>query len=304
MRAVSRLRDIPRLMETMRRSVKLLLNRHDDRAVAVSVLIERGLIEPIRVRHAEVQINLANILKVRMGLIRHLYALRAVCFMGREGDLLQRFLNATFELGSDSIRNERRVEVELTNVLSSCLESCGEDEFLLQSEHDISRHANRFSVRLLPEKKDEEKRSEYAVASSKVTKDTQQQISRLSLEYEAGWLVQRVITRDCMKEYNTIFRLLLEVKRVKYSVVRAHILYMKVGRQRSNKLYERASHHSSLSKYARIHTHTHTHTHTHKTDTNEHLVGNVRAVRNMSNTHFILTWQRSYMLWVCWSCIS
>ena len=72
-------------------------------------------------------------------------------FHGSRGDLLQRFLNATFELGSDSIRNERRVEVELTNVLSSCLESCGEDEFLLQSEHDISRHANRFSVRLLVE---------------------------------------------------------------------------------------------------------------------------------------------------------
>ena len=94
----------------------------------------------------------------------------------------------------------------------------------------------------LLKEKEEEKSSEYAVASSKVTKDTQQ-ISRLSLEYEAGWLVQRVITRDCMKEYNTIFRLLLEVKRVKYSVVRAHILYMKRGRERSssNKLYERAS---------------------------------------------------------------
>ena len=60
--------------------------------------------------------------------------------------------------------------------------------------------------------KEEEKSSEYAVASSKVTKDTQQ-ISRLSLEYEAGWLVQRVITRDCMKEYNTIFRLLLTERR-------------------------------------------------------------------------------------------
>ena len=298
--AVSRLRNVPRLVETLRRGVKLLLNHHDDRAVAVSALIDRGLIEPVRVRHARVQISLANILKVRMDLTRHLYALRAVCFMGREGDLLQRFLNATFELGSDT-RNERRVEVELTNVLCSCLETCGEDEFGFHSQHDISRHANRFSVRLIEKKttsnREEKSRSEYAVSSAKMTKEDTQ-TSRLSLQYEAGWLVQRVITRDCMKEYNTIFRLLLEVKRVKYSVVRAHILYMKVGRKRSssNKLYVYTqSFGAQITRQDIFHT---------NPDTNEHLEDNVKVVKKISSNHFTSTWQRFCTLWVFWSCIS
>ena len=251
-RAVSRLSKVPRLVETLSRSVKLLSQRNDNVYSAVKILIERGLLEPIRDRHARAQINLANILKLRMGLTRHLYALRSVYFMGREGDLLQRFLNSIFELGHFGVDVEqRRIEVELTNVLCSCLES--DEEYYLydemsRSEQDLTRHANRFSVKIVEnneEKGDEveerEEDDEYAVAASSNKKETNKSNKCLSLQYETGWLVQRVITRDCMKEYNTIFRLLLEVKHAKHEVVRAHIYYMKNGRGSSSKLYERAS---------------------------------------------------------------
>eukprot|EP00939_MAST-03C_sp_MAST-3C-sp1_P000901 g901.t1 len=246
------------------------------RAIAMRLIFERGILRPIRERHAATKAAVATLLKDRLNLAGHLSVLRAVFFFGREGDLLGLFLRAVFdELGGVGANDfERSSSVALTTILRSCLDSGGSsrisqsrhggDSMRTQSDASASLFSHRFTASLSFSESTEKEDDKRNIHDEEEDEDNVA-VPRLRIAYNPGWPLNQVVTRECLVMYDSVFSFLLQIKRARHFVIRTHLSLLKETRRRrrrrgavsstsrrSTTLYERISKRSEPESFCRV----------------------------------------------------